>query len=73
MKKDFVNEVAKVQHIKREFRIGLEDVYGCSVGKTRFTLCLYERYRKNLEEKKNMVVSAPFVWGEEKGLLLKRC
>ena len=57
--------------ICREFKIELEDIYGCSVGKTRFTLCLYERYRKNLEEKKNMVVSAPFVWGEEKGLLLK--
>ena len=57
--------------ICREFRIELEDVYGCSVEKTRFTLCLYERYRKNLEEKKTIVLSAPFTWGEEKGLLLK--
>ena len=57
--------------ICREFRIGLEDVYGCSVEKTRFTLSLYERYRKNLEEKKTIVMSAPFTWGEEKGLLLK--
>ncbi|MBE3115899.1 nucleotidyl transferase AbiEii/AbiGii toxin family protein [Candidatus Bathyarchaeota archaeon] len=57
--------------ICREFGIGLEDVYDYSVEKTRFTLCLYERYRKNLEEKKNIVMSAPFTWGEEKGLLLK--
>jgi predicted nucleotidyltransferase component of viral defense system len=54
-----------------EFGIGLEDVYDCSVEKTRFSLRLYERYRKNLEEKKTIVTSAPFTWGEEKGLLLK--
>jgi hypothetical protein len=57
--------------ICREFRIELEDVYGCSVEKTQFTLCFYERYRRNLEEKKTIVTSAPFTWGEEKGLLLK--
>lgn len=57
--------------ICREFRIELEDVYDCSVEKIRFTLCLYERYRKNLEDKKTLVMSAPFTWGEEKGLLLK--
>ena len=65
--RDFVD----VYLICGEFRIGLEDVFGCSVEKTRFTLCLYERYRKNLEEKKTIIMSAPFTWGEEKGLLLK--
>ena len=54
-----------------EFKIELEEIYGCSVEKTRFTLCLYERYRENLEEKKAIIISAPFTWGEEKGLLLK--
>jgi hypothetical protein len=57
--------------ICRKFKIGLEDICGCSVGKTRFTLCLYERYRRNLEEKKTVVLSKPFVWGEERDLLLK--
>lgn len=57
--------------ICKQFRIRLEDIYGCSVEKARFTLCLYERYRKNLEEKKTIVASAPFTWGEEKDLLLK--
>ena len=57
--------------IAKTFNIELEDVYNCSMEKTKFTLSLYERYRKNLEEKKSIVTSAPFTWGEEKGLLLK--
>jgi len=56
--------------IRKEFGIVLEEVFSCSVEKTRFTLSLYARYRKNLEEKKIIIASAPFAWGEEKGLLL---
>ena len=43
----------------------------CVLEKTQFTLNLYERYRQNLEEKKHTILSTPFNWGEEKGLLLK--
>jgi len=57
--------------ICKEFMIELEDIHNCSIEKTRFTLCLYEKYRKNLEDKKTLVISAPFTWGEEKSLLLK--
>jgi predicted nucleotidyltransferase component of viral defense system len=56
--------------ICKEFGIRLEDVYGCSVEKTKFSLSLYAKYRKNLE-KKGAVISTPFTWGEEKELLLK--
>jgi predicted nucleotidyltransferase component of viral defense system len=56
--------------IEKEFDILLEDIFGCTIEKTKFTLNLYERYRENLEEKKSTVLSMPFSWGEEKGLLL---
>ena len=65
--RDFID----VYLIYTQCRIRLEDIYSCSVEKTRFMLRLYERYRKNLEEKKTIVMSAPFTWGEEKDLLLK--
>jgi hypothetical protein len=45
--------------------------FACVLEKTQFTLNLYERYRQNLEEKKRTILSTPFNWGEEKGLLLK--
>ena len=59
--------------INKEFGISLEEVYscGCVIEKTKFTLNLYARYRENLEEKKPTIMSSPFNWGEEKGLLLK--
>jgi predicted nucleotidyltransferase component of viral defense system len=57
--------------INREFGISLEEVFDCVIEKTSFTLNLYARYRKNLEEKKLTIMSTPFNWGEEKGLLLK--
>jgi predicted nucleotidyltransferase component of viral defense system len=57
--------------IRREFGIELEDVFGCSVEKTRFTLSLYAKYRENLEAKKATLTSGLFTWGDEKGLLLK--
>ncbi|MGD0645310.1 MAG: nucleotidyl transferase AbiEii/AbiGii toxin family protein [Candidatus Bathyarchaeia archaeon] len=57
--------------IQKEFSISLEEVFGCAIEKTRFTLNLYARYRENLEEKKPTIMSTSFNWGEEKGLLLK--
>ena len=57
--------------IDKEFGISLEDIFGCIIEKIRFTLNLYARYRENLEEKKSTIMSMPFNWGEEKGLLLK--
>jgi predicted nucleotidyltransferase component of viral defense system len=57
--------------IRKEFGIKLEDVFRCCVEKTKFTLNLYAKYRKNLEEKKTIVASAPFTWGEARDLLLK--
>jgi len=57
--------------IEKQFGISLDDICACLLEKTQFTLNLYARYRQNLEEKKNTIMSAPFNWGEEKGLLLK--
>ncbi|MGD6934004.1 MAG: nucleotidyl transferase AbiEii/AbiGii toxin family protein [Candidatus Bathyarchaeia archaeon] len=57
--------------IEKQFGIQLDDIFACVLEKTQFTLNLYERYRQNLEEKKQTLLSTPFNWGEEKGLLLK--
>jgi len=57
--------------IESQFGISLHDISDCIMEKTKFTLDLYARYRKNLEEKKSTILTAPFTWGEEKGLLLK--
>jgi predicted nucleotidyltransferase component of viral defense system len=57
--------------IEKKFGVSLEEVFGCVVEKIGFTLNLYAKYRENLEEKKATVMSTPFTWGEEKGLLLK--
>lgn len=57
--------------IEKEFNISLEDVFSCALEKTKFTLNLYARYRENLEDKRATVLSTPFSWGEEKGLLLR--
>jgi hypothetical protein len=57
--------------INTQFGISLEEVFSCIIEKTNFTLNLYARYRKNLEGKKSTLLSLPFNWGEEKGLLLK--
>jgi len=57
--------------ITNQFDIPLEDILGCVIEKTKFTLDLYDRYRKNLEDKKATILTSPFNWGEEKGLLLK--
>ena len=57
--------------IESQFGISLPDISDCIMEKTKFTLDLYARYRKNLEEKKSTILTSPFTWGEEKGLLLK--
>ena len=57
--------------IEKQFGIPLNDVNACVLEKAQITLNLYERYRKNLKEKKQTILSTPFNWGEEKGLLLK--
>ena len=57
--------------IEQQFGISLDDIYACVLEKTKFTLNLYERYRQNLEAKKQTILSTPFNWGEEKDLLLK--
>ncbi len=51
--------MAKLYHPKR------------ALDKIKFTLNLYSRHRDNLEDKRAAVLSTPFSWGEEKGLLLK--
>ena len=56
--------------IEKQFGIPLDDVYACVLEKTQYTLNLYERYRQNLKGKKQTILSTPFNWGEEKGLLL---
>ncbi len=57
--------------IEKNFDIPLDAIFDCTVEKTRFILNLYARYRDNLEKKKTAIMSTPFNWGEEKGLLLK--
>ena len=57
--------------IVKTFSVSLDEVSSCVVEKTRFVLDLYARYRENLKEKKSTILSTPFNWGEEKGLLLK--
>jgi predicted nucleotidyltransferase component of viral defense system len=57
--------------IEKTFDFSLDEIFSCVIEKTNFSLKLYARYRKNLEEKKLTILSVPFNWGEEKGLLLK--
>ncbi len=57
--------------IGKEFDISLEEIFSCALEKTKFILNLYARYRQNLEDKRSIMLSTPFSWGEEKGLLLK--
>jgi len=57
--------------INKTFGISLEDIFSCVMEKTRFSLNIYARYRANLEQKRSTILSTPFNWGEEKGLLLR--
>jgi hypothetical protein len=49
----------------------ITQVFDCAKQKTMFTLNLYARYRRNLQDKKLTIMSMPFNCREEKGLLLK--
>jgi predicted nucleotidyltransferase component of viral defense system len=56
--------------ICKEHKIVFEDMLEPIVGKTRLVLDTYEKYRENFA-KKAILLDEPFMWGEEKGLLLK--
>jgi predicted nucleotidyltransferase component of viral defense system len=58
--------------ISKKHKIKPEEMYDPIVIKTRFMLDFYKKYRKNLEAKKELVTSKPFIWGEEKELLLQQ-
>jgi predicted nucleotidyltransferase component of viral defense system len=57
--------------VSKKYQIELYDIYDSIVDKTRFMLGFYAKYRKNFEAKKDLLLSQPFSWGEEKGLLLQ--
>jgi len=57
--------------ISKKHQINVEDMYDLIVSKTRFMLDSYEKYRKNFEAKKDVILSQSFRWGEEKDLLLQ--
>jgi len=61
-----------VYQICRMYRIRLEDIRDCVLGKTQFMLRLYQKYRKSFARKKHIILSEEaFTWGEERGLLLR--
>ncbi len=61
-----------VYMICAKFNLELDDLSDCIVEKTQFFLNLYEKYRKNLAEKKDLLISdKAFKWGDEAGLLLQ--
>jgi predicted nucleotidyltransferase component of viral defense system len=47
------------------------DVLEQSLDKIRFTLGMYEKYRRHFEAKRDALVAVPFAWGEERGLVLE--
>lgn len=67
--RDFVD----IYLISTKFNIRVEDMEADTIDKTRFTLNLYAKYRKNFKEKKKLLKSKEiFRWGEETGLLLSK-
>jgi predicted nucleotidyltransferase component of viral defense system len=54
-----------------KYGIAIEEMLDPIVGKIRFMLGIYEKYRENFQAKKAILMSEPFRWGEEKGLLLQ--
>jgi predicted nucleotidyltransferase component of viral defense system len=58
--------------ISKKHKINLEEMYNPIVSKIQFMLDFYEKYRENLEAKKDLVTAQPFRWDEEKGLLLQQ-
>ena len=55
----------------KKCQINIEDLMEPMVGKTQFMLNFYEKYRENFKAKKSILISEPFRWGEERGLLLQ--
>jgi hypothetical protein len=48
-----------------------DDALGQSLDKIRFTLGMYEKYRRHSEEKRGALGAVPFAWGEERDLVLE--
>jgi hypothetical protein len=57
--------------IERELGYHYADILEKAVEKTRFTLKMYDRYRRNFKEKREVLERTTFNWGEEQGLLLE--
>jgi predicted nucleotidyltransferase component of viral defense system len=57
--------------IKKRFGVTPDDVLKEVLEKVRFSLRLYEKYRRNLREKKAVLGAEPFTWGEERELVLE--
>jgi len=64
--RDFVD----VYLICKNFDITPEELEGIITEKVGFMLQLYEKYRRNIAEKRNVLKREDFAWGEEKKLLL---
>ena len=64
--RDFVD----VYLICKNFDITPEGLEGIITEKVGFMLQLYEKYRRNIAEKRNVLGREGFAWGEEKELLL---
>jgi len=64
-------DYADVYVIWKRFGYKPEDVFDQALEKIRFTLGLYEKYRRNLDARKALLGVEPFTWGEERGILLE--
>ena len=64
--RDFID----VYLINKNLNINPEELEAVITEKTRFMLQLYEKYRRNIAEKRNVLNREGFAWGEEKELLL---
>lgn len=66
--RDFVD----IYMIEKEAGVSLQEHMVCTVGKVKFMLRLYQKYRENLSGNKRLLESGEiFRWGEERTLLLK--
>jgi len=52
-------------------KITLEELLEPIVGKIRFVLEIYKKYRDNFETKQALLMSEPFKWGEERNLRIQ--
>jgi len=65
--RDFVD----IYLICNHFKLSVVDFRDIVLDKTRFMLVQYEKYRRNLEEKRRLIDSGEiFQWGDERNLLL---